>query len=341
MHLTFDHEAVGRASCGSEPAFRYTPGSDIPKDLFNGNLYSHTAYRAAHGHDNPVLSHPAGIEPALFSDKRSHLVHLGRLDVLTTEALLAHAAGLFDRTRARFILFEDIRLISSTADRTTRLHAFRFKANWRRSVPPDGRFLTGKRASDLRRKARRLDAYVGGKGTDLVFERCGPETLDAITALNRERVESTGRTYRLTEAKQAALQKVCAEIGYATLLRFDDELIAGTVVCMAGRRGYVLVLGHDRRFEKFSPGLQAMAFTLQELRARGCTEVNFLWGDSRWKSDFGAVREELTTVLVRRNAWSLVSKDLGMTALPLVWDVAKASARPHVDRLRDALAASR
>lgn len=324
--------------CGSGTASHRLAGQERPGTRFDGNLYSHAAYRDAYGHDRLVLSRPAGLDSALFSDKGSHLVHLGRLDGLTTDALMAHATTLFDRTGARFVQFEDIRLIASGACPSSRLHAFRYKANWRRIVPEDGRFMSGKRASDLRRKVRRLDGHVGGNGTTLTFERCRPEMLAAIAALNRERVESTGRAYRLTEAKQAALQRVCAEIGYATLLRHDDDLIAGTVVCMAGARGYVMVLGHDRRFEKFSPGLQAMAFTLEELRARGCTEVNFLWGDSRWKSDFGAVREDLTTVLVRRNAWSLVSGDLGMAALPLVRDVVKAAARPQIQRIRAVLA---
>ncbi len=338
MDLTFDQDAVHRSQCVSGAVFGRASGPDSPDAGFDGNLYSHAAYREAYGHNRLVLSNPRGVASALFSDKHSHLVHLGRLDVLTTDALLAHAAGLFDRTKAHFILFEDIRLIGSDLGVEPRLHTFRFKANWRRVVPQDGRFMSGKRASDLRRKARHLDKHVGGNGTTLSFERCRPETLAAVATLNRERVESTGRAYHLTETKQAALQRVCAEIGYATLLRRDDDLIAGAVVCIAGTRGYVVLLGHDRRYERFSPGLQVIASTLQQLRSRGCTEVNFLWGDSRFKSDFGAVREDLTTVLVRRNTTSLMSTDLGMAALPLVWDVIKAAARPHLERMRAALA---
>lgn len=302
-------------------------------EKYNGNMFTHTSYVRAHRIGDLVYTEGNGLAPALYSDKKSYLLHVGRLNMLSTTEIYCHCTKLFENTEASFIVFEDVRLQDDGARPSFPSQFFRYQENWRRKIGFGEKYMSSKRASNLRRILKKLRQFVDGAELELRFHRCRPGDVDAIAVLNKTKLERAGRHHYLTNEKQAAMERLCSDIGYTAGLYCDGDLLAGTIICVAGSRGYIVLLGHDMRYEKFSPGLQATSFALSELERMGCTEANFLWGDSRWKSDFLADRETLTTVIVRRNNRVLLSKAHRKVLVPYAKHAAKALIKPYVKDL--------
>ena len=309
-------------------------------EMFNGNMFTNADYLRALGHDDLLISKDGDLSPLLLSDRNSHLLSLDRLQTLSKSEIHRHSTRLFETTAADFIVFEDI-LIDNDGDIPgVRGNAFCYKANWWRSLSADGKFMSSKQASALRRKQKKLQEHLGNSKLEFCFGRTRPGDVAAIVELNRAKIEGGGRRHQVTDEKLSAMEILCASIGYTARLVCDGELIAGNILCVAGSHSFIPMLGHDLRYEKFSPGLQVTSFALAQLERIGCTESNFLWGDSRWKSDFKAERQPLTTLVVRRNNRVLLSRDYRRVVLPYAKAAAKMALKPHVKPLLNRLGAA-
>lgn len=95
-------------------------------------------------------------------------------------------------------------------------------------------------------------------------------------------------------------ERICRETGCISCLYVSDDLIAGNSVCVAGKLAFGMLTGYDRKFEKYSPGVQVILSAVSVLEVMEREESNFLRGDSGWKSSFHSNREDLTTLIVRR-----------------------------------------
>lgn len=309
-------------------------GASLAERRFDGNMFTHAAYLRSHGFTDTLVLGGDGVEPALFRDCGAYLVYLGRLQTMSRDAIMRYCASAFTETTACFVVFEDIRFVPDGAFAPYPLHVLRYQANWRRRLNDGEKHLSSKQASNLRRKLRKLREALGGEEPELQFERCGPGDVEAVVRLNKAKIEGQGRHHYMSDGKLASLERLCGEIGYTASLTCGGELLAGVITCVAGVRGYVPLLGHDLRYEKFSTGMQVTALALDALEQLGCSEVNFLWGDSRWKSDFGATREQLATVIVRRTGRVVLSGDYRRVVVPYAVQAAKTALRPYVRRIR-------
>jgi len=310
-----------------------SPADDaILSDMFNGNMFTDPSYLRAQGHRDYVMSDGPGLTPVLLSRQPSHLLYLDRLQTLSLSEMDAHSAQLFDKSPVDFIVFEDVRL--GPDDAPTRLlhQRFGYKANWRRLISAGDRLLSNKQASNLRRKQKKLHAALGGSATEFQFARTEPGDVAEIVEMNRKKIKSGGGRHHMTDEKLAAMETLCARIGYTAKLTHEGKLLAGNILCVSGNRSFIPVLGHDLKYEKFSVGMQVTLLALTELEGMGCTECNFLWGDSRWKSDFKADREALETIVVRRNNRVLFSPDYWRVVMPYARDATKTVVRPHVKK---------
>lgn len=302
-------------------------------EMFNGNMFTDAAYLSAQGHSEFVMSDGPGMTPVLLSRRQSHFLFLDRLQTLSLPEIDAHSALLFDKSHLDFIVFEDVRLDPAEAPMRLRHKRFAYKANWRRSISEGDRLLSNKQASNLRRKQKKLQEALGGSATEFHFARTEPGDVAEIVEMNRKKIQSGGGRHHMTDEKLAAMEALCASIGYTAKISHEGKLLAGNILCVSGNRSFIPVLGHDLKYEKFSTGMQVTLLALTELERMGCTECNFLWGDSRWKSDFKADREVLETIVVRRNNRVLLSPDYWRVVLPLAREAAKTVIRPYFKRL--------
>lgn len=302
-------------------------------EMFNGNMFTDAAYLRAQGHCEFVTSEGPGLTPALLSRRPSHLLYLDRLQTLSSSEIDAHSAQLFDKSHLDFVVFEDIRLDTDSAPMRHRHQRFGYKANWRRAISAGDRLLSNKQASNLRRKQKKLQAALGGAPTELHFARTEPGDVAEIVEMNRIKIKSGGGRHHMTDEKLAAMETLCARIGYTAKLIHEGKLLAGNIICISGNRSFIPLLGHDLQYEKFSVGMQVTLHGLTELEQMGCTECNFLWGDSRWKSDFRADREVLETIVVRRNNRVLYSPDYWSVVLPYAKEAAKTVIRPYFKKM--------
>jgi len=304
--------------------------------MFNGNMFTNATYLRASGYGGLLISEGDTCPPILWADQQSHFCTLDRMQTLSNLDIQRHAAHLFEHTHADFLVFNDIHLEEdSPAFSGYPSQTFQYKANWRRDISAGEMILPGKRASALRRKQKKLQEQVGDIPVEFRFERCRPGDVAAIVELNKAKIEAAGGRHHMTAEKQAAMEELCAEIGYTASLTCAEELIAGDIICVSGNRSFVPMLGHNPKYEKYSTGSQVTYLALLELEKMGCTESNFLWGDSRWKSDFRAIRDPLVTIVVRRNNRVLLSADYRKAVLPHAIEAAKAVLKPYLKTLRD------
>jgi len=302
---------------------------------FGDNLFTSRTYLATRRIDSVLLAGGQPSQDVLFADKGTHHLHLGRLTPLSMTEVTALASTLFANTDARFVVFEDIPLDDATSACVSPFATItlRYQANWRRAIVPGGQHLPTKRTSKLRCRMRQMAKAAGGVAPELRFERCTPEALEAVIAFNQQKIEHDGGRYRMSAEKRAELRALATDIGYLSGLYLGDKLIAGCVVWVVGKVAYVPVLGFDMAYQQFSPGLQASAAIFPHLEALGCTEVNFLWGDSRWKQDLMASREQLSTVIVARNWRILTTASYLKVVSPYTKMATKAALRPHWEKL--------
>lgn len=310
---------------------RETDVDDIHTAYFAGSLYTNPVHLDANSISGLITGWRVGSAPAMFCRENDHLLCLSRLERMTAADINAHTEAMFRETDVKFILFEDVILGEAAHQTIARPHQVRrYHANWRRVIDADCAPLSSKQAANLRRKARKLQAYLDVEELDVRFNPCTAEDVEKIAALNKDKIERSGQKHQLDDRKLEIVSKVCTGLGHTASIYHGDELIAGTVVCVVGERSYFMLLGHDLRYEKFSAGAQATFHAFQELQKQGVTEANFLWGDSRWKSDFRATREVLSTVIVARDGWAVFNGDFVSVSLRYAIRAAKAAIKPHV-----------
>ena len=151
---------------------------------------------------------------------------------------------------------------------------------------PGETYFSSRQASNMRRQIRRLEEEVGnGSDIKFQFERCQPGDFIAVAELNKRKVEQTGHHHRLSHDMRDRMDRLAVEIGYRSFLFVRGRLIGGTIIFIVGDKAYFEVIGYDLAYAKFSPGLQVCNAATKPLEEMGCRELNFLWGDSRFKSD--------------------------------------------------------
>lgn len=84
-----------------------------------------------------------------------------------------------------------------------------------------------------------------------------------------------------------------SDIARLGLLRLDGEPIAGCFTLVADGALRLLVVGHDRRFNNWSPGLLVIEDMIAWAAATGLGEFDFTIGSEAYKFDFGVATERL------------------------------------------------
>ena len=230
-------------------------------------------------------------------------------------------------------MLEDIVLGSGTG--VDLAHAsFTNQENWCREISLEMEVVSGRAASGLRRKFRRLQEHVGDASLRFEFRRCTSTDIDAVIAMNATTLTHQGRNHQFESKKQLEFKSICSEIGYIAGLYSGEKLIAADIVTICGGEVYFNVVGYDLEFSKYSPGAQVHVRAMTECAARGCRKANFLWGNSRWKSDMGGTRIPVSTLFAVRNKSVFLNSNLWRAMLPYMKQKARLTAKRIVGNFR-------
>ena len=273
-------------------------------------LYVHPAFVAVN-HKTEFIK-PVHVDqsslcnPRLFEVKDGVARHIGKLLPLTHSEIQKLSQYFFSSTDIRFLIFEDIVLEGECDDPATyKRQRFRYQANWHRTLNTGDQYLSNQQRRSLGRKMRKLEESLGSE-PEHVFRPASSDDIDLVAEMNRKTVESRGGGYKLTDQKKDRLKAICEQLGFSSMLVHKGRVIAGDIICMTGHHAYFPLVGYDAEFSKYSPGLFLHTKSLDVCVARGCIEAHFLWGDSRWKSDLGAQRQPLDTIVVSKSHWDWI-----------------------------------
>ncbi len=259
---------------------------------------------------------PEGIETnLLFLDFGDHLYCCNRTSHISRAQINNLCEELFLVSQARFVKFEDVAIQPGGNLDYPHLTA-RYQENWSRTLVKDEAYLSNKQASNLRRKTRKLKEIADNAVPEFVFRKCTADDIDSVIALNAQTLTNKGRKHSFAQKQQELFKKICTDVGFIAGLYIGDKLIAGDIITILGKKAYFNVVGYDQEFEKYSPGTQVHLQALPECEARGCTQANFLWGNSRWKSDLGGERVPLSTVFVARHKRVLLTARIWLAFIP-------------------------
>ena len=303
-----------------------------PHPAINQCYFTKLPYLKSFGCDEVIIVSYKSIEAddftLVFIDRQTHLICCNRLKSLSGIDINLICEKLFLAAGARFIKFEDIELRDQRQIIFPNLH-LTHQENWRRELSGASPYLSNKQASNLRRKMRRLRESFGihdaklqklfGMGdVGFEFRLCTPKDIDEVVALNAKTLGNQGRTHQYDPINRKILNSICSKHGYFAGLFVDELMIAGNIITVIGNQAYFNLTGYDQEFARYSPGLQVHASALIECEKLRCTTANFLWGNSRWKSDIGGSRVPLTTLFICRDQRDFLEGQLWSEFLPLI-----------------------
>ncbi len=324
------------------------PGSDRPvarpvtlaelAELEPATLFESPVWLRAYGLENllalPVHQQGGPQYPLLFQVRDRHLHHLGRLRWFEPACIKYLSELLIDqRPGIDFVVFEDVQVDGASARRVGG-SVFRYQRNWQIALNgPDAKqqLNSGKSRSTVRRKQRALERDLGGVTIGLE-EQPSRDLLATIVELNKAKINSINQKHGIDTEELDRLWAVVSEIGHVVAIRKGAQVIAGDVMCLVGRRAYYVVTGYDMSLSRYSPGLIAHSFSIEDCRKRGMLDFNMLWGDGVYKRRLGGQPQELLTLVARRSPAVRFTPAYARAVGSYHWFAFKALVRPFIRR---------
>jgi len=276
-------------------------------NAFNKTYFTHTALLESLEEHDFVVAEING-HALLFRKNNAHLVCCNRLETFSSETLDAVSKAILNHYPKCIITFEDIVI---EADAVIKLPNFElsFQENWCRDISSDEKYLSKRRRSVIRRRLRKLVETMHDDDVEYVFRRTQDEDIDYVIEMNAKALEMQGRRHDFPEERRRVFKQVAGEIGYTAFLYADGKLIAGDVLTIIDDKAWFNIGGYDMAYRDYSPGMQLHSMIIDSCLELGVRGVNFLWGNSSWKSDVGSTRVPLTTVYMASSKRDFMSLD--------------------------------
>jgi len=244
----------------------------------------------------------------IFRQNENHLICCNRLENFTPKILDAVSQSLLKFHPNHIITFEDIVLEEGEVISSPHFK-LSFQENWCRGISPDEKYLSKRRRSVIRRRLKKLVETLKSDDVEYVFRRTKEGDVDEVVRMTAKALETQGRRHDFPEERRRVFKNVVGEIGYTGLLYADGKLIAGDVLTIIDEKAWFNIGGYDMDYRDYSPGMQLHSKIIESCLELGVREVNFLWGNSTWKSDVGSVRVPLTTVYVASSKSKFLAVD--------------------------------
>lgn len=242
----------------------------------------------------------------VLRENGNHLICCNRLETFSGDTLDKVSKALFETYPNHIITFEDIVLDGDDAISLPNLK-LSYQENWCRGISPDEKYLSKRRRSVVRRRLRKLIETLKDDDIEYVFKRTQDTDVDLVIEMNAKALAAQGRRHDFPEERRRVFKKVATEIGYTAFLYADGKLIAGDVLSVIDDKAWFNIGGYDMEYRDYSPGMQLHSMIIDSCLELGVREVNFLWGNSSWKSDVGSTRVPLTNVYVAAKKHAFLS----------------------------------
>jgi CelD/BcsL family acetyltransferase involved in cellulose biosynthesis len=143
------------------------------------------------------------------------------------------------------------------------------------------------------------------------------ESYERLFELNRLRMDQKGRRSAWTEELRRHRWRLVQESGLLCSLRFENEIVAGTLSFLHEREAYLIVLAHDPQFDRLNLGNISLWLTIQYLIRSRYNRYHLMWGRSSYKEQFGGKIHPLFDMLLFRGS-SVAALWLAADSLMLV-----------------------
>ncbi|GJD73631.1 hypothetical protein CFIICLFH_1860 [Methylobacterium goesingense] len=290
-------------------------------DAVPGGLYTHPVWLRTYGMRDLVIvegSRPDRAAPHLvFARAGGGLVHQGRLFRLDAVLISVLSRHFLQQAGMHFCVFEDVEVIGQLPPGLSHF-SFHYQNNWRLPLRDAAVRMSKQLVSNTKRKARGL--VRENPGISVRFEASPSRpVLDTIAAFGRIRIEGQGRVYGIDALEVERLAMVAGEVGYATIIRKENAILAADFICIAGQQAYFLTHGYDPGYSRSSLGMISLINSIEACAARGLTDFNLMWGDLPYKQQLGAERVPLQTIVIRRSLWTLLYPNHLVTVSRFAW----------------------
>ena len=289
--------------------------------VLNTSVFTYASVLRANGKLSFMVYKPAGTDlrsgHLLFHENGDLLTCCNRLSAFTSNGLQEICSIILKHRPNALLVFPDIVMEDDGALELPN-QCISYQENWFRTADPGEPYLAKRKRKSLMRRLRRWKESVGDKEIEFRFRKASAEDIDQIIAMNAESLEARGRRHHFPQQSRANLVSICGNIGFFGGLYLGDELVAGDILSIIGDQAWFHIGGYDHRYREFSPGNQLHAMIAEACMNRNITKFNFLWGNSRWKSDAGGTRIPLKTVFVSRTAGAWLSWNSSIPTGPML-----------------------
>jgi hypothetical protein len=132
------------------------------------------------------------------------------------------------------------------------------------------------------------------------------ELIRRLISFNKLRMADKNKISSVDDEQERwiiALAKTCGLVGVVTI---DGRICAGSICCRVKDNYYMLVIGHDPRYNEFSLGTLSCYRMICECINQGGKELHFMWGRLDYKYTFLGVQRGYDRVDVYRTRKDLL-----------------------------------
>ena len=124
------------------------------------------------------------------------------------------------------------------------------------------------------------------------------KSYERLFELNHLRMDQKGLRTAWTEDLRRHRWRLVQESGLLCSLRFENEIVAGTLSFLHQEEAYLIVLAHDPRFDRLNLGNISLWLTIQYLIRSGYNRYHLMWGRSSYKEQLGGKIQPLFDMML-------------------------------------------
>ena len=129
--------------------------------------------------------------------------------------------------------------------------------------------------------------------------------IDDIVNWNRQRMSDKQEVSNYQDDAVARYTALAANDGFVVVVMIQGRPCAATVCCRVGRSFYMILIGHDKEYDQFSPGMLCCYWTALECVKRKGAEFNLMCGRLRYKYNLSGKCRKYDAVVIYRSRSAL------------------------------------
>lgn len=129
------------------------------------------------------------------------------------------------------------------------------------------------------------------------------KAVEKILELNKVRMQKKGTPYLSNIERNKQWHQLARKCGLLVTIKIDNQIVAGTLTYAykENNQAYMVLIGNDIAYDQSHLGSVCDLETIKELIELKIKNLHLLWGDSFYKHDFGAKRNDLFEICLPKN----------------------------------------